>query len=364
MWRRVINVSNYLFGGLFNIGLALGLIAVAVFVTNWAFDQGMTVFSTDDIAREPVQVIVEIPEDAGPADVARILEEHELISSAFLFRLESMFNGSANHFLHGTFELNTGMSSSDLMFALNSPEFLAQEEEGRVVLIEGLTNRQIADVAATLGYFSAAEFLYSVENEFFAHSFLAEIAERPNRLEGFLFPDTYNLPANPSPRDLIVRQLDRFADIYDQHMAGRVADLYGILGWQPTLEQVVIVASIIEVEAVIAAERPIVAAVIYNRLAANMPLEMITTVVYATNRRADLLTTADFQINSPYNTFGRTGLPVGAISNPGLSALEAALSPANVNYLFMLKLADEPVGHLFFETAGEFNEARAAIGGE
>ncbi|MCL2169689.1 MAG: endolytic transglycosylase MltG [Defluviitaleaceae bacterium] len=357
MWRKVVDISNYLFGGLFNIGLAVGLVVIAFFVVSWAFDQGMEVFSPEDAYfGEPVRIVVEIPEGASPLEIGRILREYELINNEWIFQLESMLNGSAAHLLSGSFPLYTGMNNSQIMHILQSPYYLIHDE-GRVVIIEGRTNRQIADIAATLGYFTADEFLYEAENGFFPHSFLIDVAMRQNRLEGFLFPDTYHLPPNPTPRDLIMMQLNQFGEVFGEQMWAYLADLYATLGWQPTLEEVIIVASIIEMEAIVLPERRTVASVIYNRLAAGMNLEMITTVVYAANRRADLLTTADFNINSPYNTFNRAGLPIGAISNPGLSAIEAALNPANTNYLFMLKYDDG--SHDFFETRAEYDTARA-----
>jgi len=362
MWRKVVDISNYLFGGLFNIGLAVGLLVVAFFVATWAFDLGYNVFD-DTVAYgvEPVEVLFVIPEDASPLDIARLLREYELINNEWIFYFESNLNGTANHFIAGgTFALNTGMSSSIIMDRLVSPAFLIQDD-GQVRLVEGLTNRQVATIAADMGYFTADEFIYELENGFFSHGFLWDIAERPNRLEGFLFPDTYNLPPNPTPRDLIVRQLDQFNEVFDGQMWDLLEALESSLGRGMTLEQLITVASIVEVEAIIQAERPIVASVIYNRLAAGMNLEMITTLVYATNRRVDLLTTADHNFSSPYNTFNRVGLPIGPISNPGRAAILSALEPASTNYLFMLKLDDG--SHIFSETLAEHNAAIAGQAG-
>jgi len=369
MWRKVVNVSNYLFGGLFNVGLAVGLLVVAFFVTTWAFDQGYSIFDdASDTDGEVVQVLLVIPEDASAMDIARLLREYELIGNEWIFYLESSLNGTANHFITGgAFALDTGMSSSVIMHRLVSPYFLIQDE-GQLRLMEGLTNRQVAAIAAEMGYFTINEFIYELENGFFFHEFLREIPDRANRLEGFLFPDTYNLPPNPSPRDLIVRQLDQFNEVFDGQMWDLLEVLEARLGREITLEQLITVASIVEVEAIVQAERAFVASVIYNRLAAGMNLEMITTLVYATNRRVDLLTAADHSFNSPYNTFNRAGLPIGPISNPGRLAIMAALEPAYTNYLFMLKLEDG--SHIFSETLAEHNAAiaeqaaLAALGGD
>lgn len=349
MLKKVLNVVNFIFGSLLNLAIAVVLIVVAYSVTVWAFDFGQGIFVEDDYEYRALEyVTVEIPEDASGRDIARILREHDLIGNEWLFYLNAVLNGSANHFLTGlSFELNTGMSESTIMHMLQRiPEGL-QAEGNRIVVREGLTNWQTADLAATLGHFTAEEFMYELEEGQFANIFLRDIDERPNRLEGFLFPDTYDLPQNPTPRDLIVRMLARFDDVFTGEMWTRIDELSEILEMELTIEDIVIVASIVEREAAVQSERPLVAAMIYNRLAAGMPLEMITTVVYATNTRVDMLTAADFQVNSPYNTFNRQGLPIGPIANPGFNALNAALFPANVDYLFKVVNNAEDLSHYF-----------------
>lgn len=360
MLKKILNVVNYIFGGLFNLALAVALVVGAYTVTIWAFDFGQQLVVDDEEEYRPLEyVIIEIPEDASPMDIARILRENELIGNEWLFYLNAVLNGSANHFLTGlSFELNTGMSDSNIMHILQRiPEGL-QADGTRIVVMEGLTNWQTADLAATLGHFTAAEFLYELEEGLHNNVFLRYIDERPNRLEGFLFPDTYDLPQNPTPRDLIVRMLARFDEVFTGEMWMRIEELSETLDMELTIEDIITVASIVEREAVVQSERPMVAAIIYNRLAAGMPLEMITTVVYATNTRAELLTPADFQMNSPYNTFNRQGLPIGPISNPGLNAINAALYPANVDYLFKVVNDREARSHYFTADRDAYLAAR------
>ncbi|MCL2753400.1 MAG: endolytic transglycosylase MltG [Defluviitaleaceae bacterium] len=356
MWRKIINISNYLAGGLFNIGLVVGIIVLAYFTVTWAFDAGYGLRGDDNAYRPDQEVLVEIPNEASALEVARILRGYELINNEWSFYFGAVLNGSHSHFLSGTFALNMNMGDQAIMEALTDMRFLRQEE-GRILVREGMPNWQIANLAATLGYFTAAEFLYELENGIFLNEFLQGVPERPQRLEGFLFPDTYNLPPNPVPRDLIVRMLDRFEQVFDGQMQVQLEQLGVRLGWQPSLEQIVIIASIVEVEATSASDRPFVASVIYNRLAANMPLEMITTVVYAANTRADLLTTAQFNINSPYNTFNRVGLPIGPINNPGLNSLTSALNPAVTDYLFFAQGND---GLVFATTQAELDAILAS----
>ncbi|MCL2376910.1 MAG: endolytic transglycosylase MltG [Defluviitaleaceae bacterium] len=368
MLKKVLNVVNYIFGSLFNLALAVTIVVIAYTATIWAFDFGQYMMTTDDTEyRSLEEIVVEIPDGASGIEIARILREYELIDNEWLFYLNSVLNGSANHFLTGlSFNLDTGMSESMIMYQLQRiPEGL-QADGTRIVVVEGLTNWQIAELASTLGHFTATEFLYELEEGLFSHAFLRDIEERPNRLEGFLFPNTYYLPQNPTPRDLISRMLDHFGEVFTGEMIERMEELGEALGRELTIEDIITIASIIEREAVVHSERPIVAAIIYNRLAAGMPLEMITTVVYATNTRVDMLTPADFQINSPYNTFNRQGLPIGPISNPGLNAIEAALHPADVNYLFKVVNNHEARSHFFTadREAYEAAQIRYSVGAD
>jgi UPF0755 protein len=133
-----------------------------------------------------------------------------------------------------------------------------------------------------------------------------------------------------------------------------------------TIEEIIIIESIIEREVPVTAieQRPLVASLIYNRLAADMPLQMYSTLVYAVNRRLDMLEVADYNNPSPYNTFRHAGLPIGPISNPGRTAIMAALQPARTNYLFML-VADSETGALrFFTNYGDFAAALEAQNNE
>ena len=357
IWRRILDVANFMFGGLFNIAIAVVVIVAAYTITVWAFEYGQRVLLDDEAsaAAEGEYVIVEIPEEASLLEIARILRENELVNNEWIFYLNSILGGSGNHFRHGLHRLNTGMSESEIMFELTVLRDIPTDSP-RIMIMEGLTNWQIADLAATLGYFSARDFLYEAENGLFDSMFLQGVGERANRLEGFLFPDTYYLPQNPTPRDLIIRMLSRFGDVFTPEMWLEIDALNERLGMNLGIEDIITVASIIEREAVVREERPVVAAIIYNRLAAGMPLEMVSTVVYATNTRQDLLTAQDFQINSPYNTFNRPGLPVGPISNPGLNAIEAALNPARVDYLFKV-VNDHSTRSHFFTASREAYDA-------
>ena len=364
MWKKVLDVVNYLFGSLFNIALAAAIVVVAYTVTIWAFNYGQELLASPEEHRGNrdasnfEEFLVEIPDDASTLDIARILRSYGLIDNEWIFYLNSILNGQGNHFQPGIHPFHTGMSQQEIMEGLLEIREV-ETDQIRITIVEGLANWQIADFAATLEYFTAEEFLYEAENGLFGHIFLREIDDRPNRLEGFLFPDTYILPANPTPNDLIIRMLNRFDYIFTAEMWVRIESVGELLDMELTIEDIITIASIIERETIIPEERPIVASVIYNRLRLGMPLEKISTVVYATNTRADMLTASDFAVNSPYNTFNRVGLPIGPISNPGLSSINAALNPRNTQYLYMVISDPETRSHFFTNSHEEYLQAVA-----
>jgi UPF0755 protein len=200
------------------------------------------------------------------------------------------------------------------------------------------------------------EWLEACANYGATFSFLADVQWRANPLEGYLFPDTYFLPANPTPNDLINRMLNRFIEVFDYEMEERAAEL-GL-----TIDQVIIKASIIEKEIRVPHERALCSAIIYNRLRQNRLLEMCSTIIYVLDVPRDRLFFSDLDIVSPYNTYRNPGLPIGPISNPGRAAIHAALYPANVDYLFMV-LMDENTGeHFFSNNLNDHNRAKERYG--
>lgn len=217
----------------------------------------------------------------------------------------------------------------------------------RVTIPEGLTVRQTAErLSAALG-FKVEDFLAECYSRLHPTPFLEG---RDVTLEGFLFPKTYDLHPDASPGeviDVMLRQFER-----------EVADLdWGkaeSMGLSPY--EVVIVASMVEKEAMLEEERPLVAAVIYNRLRRNMPLQIDATVQYALPQWKPRLTYQDLQVDSPYNTYKKKGLPPGPICSPGKSSLAAALEPASVDYLYYV--ATEEGRHFFTSDYQEFLEAK------
>jgi peptidoglycan lytic transglycosylase G len=182
--------------------------------------------------------------------------------------------------------------------------------------------------------------------------------------EGFLFPDTFELERHAPALDLVQRQLEDF-----KRRIGGV-DLSHARSKNLTLRDVVTIASMIEHEAALEKDRPLVAAVIYNRLHEGMPLGIDATIRFATGNYTQPLTESELAVESPYNTRTRAGLPPGPIDSPGLASIEAAAHPAKVDYLFYVtepgtcgRLAFAATEAEFEEDAARYNAAREAAGG-
>ncbi|HEX7245748.1 MAG TPA: endolytic transglycosylase MltG [Solirubrobacterales bacterium] len=183
-------------------------------------------------------------------------------------------------------------------------------------------------------------------------------------LEGFLFPDTFELERHASAADLVQRQLEDFK----QRIAG--VDMSYARSKNLTTYDVLTIASMIEDEAVSEGDRRKVAAVIYNRLHEGMPLGIDATIRFATGNYTEPLTESELAVDSPYNTRTNAGLPPGPINSPGLAAIEAAARPAKVDYLFYVvkpgacnELAFSKTEAEFEEDVARYDEAREAAGG-
>jgi UPF0755 protein len=293
-----------------------------------------------------------IPQDSSPAEIARRLEEYGIIHNRHMFQLELFLRGISADYLAGTYTLNLNMNNVEINRALRARPHEAAPYY-TITIREGDTIRDMAAYFEERGFFTAEDFIHVAQYGHFSFSFLLDVpSDRPNRLEGYLFPDTYQIPINPVPVDIITRMLRNFEVRFTDDFHYR-AEEKGM-----SIDDIVIMASIVERETRLAAERPLVSQVIHSRLAINMHLQMCSTVKYTMDDPPLRLLNAHLAIDSPYNTYLHPGLPIGPISNPGRAAIEAVLWPSDTNYLFFV-LRDEVTGaHHFSRTLAEHDAAR------
>jgi len=342
--NKASNAISYILGMGFNLAL-LAVIVYAMFhFTQRGFDFGSYFASSMLEVGPDEEVIFILPEDKPRAEAAQMLYHEGLIANPWLFRLEMFLKNSTRVYRAGTYVLNRQMTNTDINATLRRGQTPEAIGELRITIPEGRTIREMAIYFEYREFFTQEEFIEYAQNGEFNFRFLDNVPDVPgrNRLEGYLFPDTYQIPMNPTPRDIILRMLIRFEDVMESAWLQRAYEL------GHTLDDIIIMASIIEAETRLADERPKVSQVIHNRIRIGQRLEMCSTVVYTMDIRRDRLTIADTRNEvTPYNTYLNAGLPIGPIGNPGRASIEAALWPTSGPYLFFVLVEPESGRHFF-----------------
>jgi UPF0755 protein len=305
------------------------------------------------------RVRVTIPKQAGVSEIGDTLDRADVVPSSMLFSLRARLAGHSGDLKPGAYTLREGMSYGDVLDVLVAGP---ATNVIQLTIPEGLSRREITPLAGRAGV--RGDYLKASANGALLPYRRYGLERPPGSLEGFLFPATYELRRDASAAALVDRQLAAFRD----NLAG--VSLSYARRKNLTTYDVVTIASMVERETRMARERPLVAAVIYNRLREGQPLGIDATIRYATGNWTQPLTTSELALDSDYNTRTRAGLPPTPIGNPGLASLEAAAHPARVGYLFYVVKPGTCGEHAFSETFAEFeqdqqrySEAREAAGG-
>jgi UPF0755 protein len=307
-------------------------------------------------------VVVEIPEGSSVKEMAAILKNAGLIKyeSAFTKRVQnSEYRGKLQS---GTFTLNTGMNTLQMIETL-SPVIEADTPIDKLVIPEGFTIEQIALRCENQNICTEQEFLNAINSVTTSQfEYLADVpstADVKYKLQGYIFPATYDIYQDTTAESLVKTMLQTFDNYYTEDLQARAAEL----GY--TSFEVVTRASIVEREAKLEDERSIIAGVINNRLDAGMMLQMCPTVLYPlTDGMYDVgrVLYEDLELDSPYNTYMYEGLPVGPICNPGIACITAVLYPTESSYLYYHVADTETGAHIFTETYQEHIDTQI-IGG-
>ncbi|AEJ44045.1 endolytic transglycosylase MltG [Alicyclobacillus acidocaldarius] len=280
------------------------------------------------------------------ATVAERLKAMRLIRSATAFELYGRLSGG-RPILAGTYALSADESAPQIYRQMTAGEIVPD-----VVNVTIPPGYDVVDIAARLaqdGVCSEAAFLKAVQADNYHQAFLKQLAGRRDvryRLEGYLFPDTYQFYRNENPVDVVNEMLNDFAArvLTSANEAAMRAD-------KLTLNETITEASLIENEAQVPSERPIIASVIDNRLKLRMRLQIDATVDYAIGRHLTVVTDADIlDARNPYNTYLYGGLPPGPICSPSLASIEAVLHPAHTKYLYYVAKGNGTGEHYFAET--------------
>lgn len=298
------------------------------------------------------EVKIQIKRGASTEEIAQIIYDNGLISNKLWFRLQSKLYKFDGKYKEGTFSLNTNMDDKRMMELLTTDK-VVDEENIRVTIPEGFTIAQIANRLEELQLVTREEFFKAVNEREYDYEFLNDFAQsKKHKLEGYLFPDTYFIRKDATAEEIIIRMLNRFEEITNKYKQELVNLPY-------SFDEVITIASIIEGEAKLDEERPIIAGVMYNRLADSMKLQMCSTVQYALEKRTANLSYDDLAVESPYNTYKYAGLPAGPISSPGEASIRAAFQPEEHDYYFFVVSDLENGSHAFSATAGEHANNKA-----
>lgn len=309
----------------------------------------VTVQMTADMSIDrDIDLIIE--EGSGAAVIAGQLEDAGLVKNRHAFRLfarqhdiDSQFKAGRYIFAAGTWSLET---VSELMLAGGQDVGNAQ----RITIREGLTVAQTAQLLAEAGLGEAAVYLdYAANGDFSRYPFIPPADSIPapgNRLEGFLFPDTYMIDLSWTEQQIFDLLLDQFVHVWDSNGFEARAEELGL-----SIYEAATMASLVEKEAQVEQDRPIIAGVFYKRLELGWNLETCATVQFILGEPKVGLTYADIAIDNPYNCYLYPGLPPGPIAAPGLAALRAALYPTESEYLYFKARVDG--SHRFSQTLSE-----------
>lgn len=305
---------------------------------------------------EAVQFVIE--RGASTATIVRNLMEQGLIENETIFKLLSKINGYDGTYQSGTHIVSKSLNYDEMMRVLSNPP-----ASTTVMIPEGRTFTQIVDILYEKKLIKDKKKFTEVANTGeFKYDFLKDIPSRDNRLEGYLFPDTYEFDLNVSEQQIIEKMLDnfdrKFRDEYRERIEG--------LGKDMNLDKVIIIASLIEREARDPDDRYLISGVLYNRLTSKdsslRKLQIDATVQYVmlkeTGAYKDRLLYKDLEVDDPYNTYLYEGLPPGPICCPGEAAIKAALNPDDQGYFYYVARGDAAGSHEFSKT---FKQHQAAI---
>lgn len=316
--------------------LAAGVAGVVLYQVNARMTTPYKAFT------EPV-VFVELQPGTSVNAIGRALADAGVVPDANTFRLAVWKLGAGRALKAGEYAFSEAASPESVVARLVKGDVVLRS----ITFREGLTLREMAELYESRGFGQARAFVDAASNA----TLIRDLDPDARDLEGYLFPETYALPRRATAADLVRMMVAQFRGVH----ASLLPDEAARESAKP-LRTVMTLASLVEKETAVDAERSVVAAVYANRLRIGMPLQCDPTVIYALVESGQWhgnLTKSNLQVDSPYNTYRYPGLPPGPIANPGKAAIAAALKPADVGYLFFVSRNDGT--HVFATTLAEHN---------
>ncbi|MCX7923926.1 MAG: endolytic transglycosylase MltG [Clostridia bacterium] len=282
-------------------------------------------------------IIVDIPYNSNTVQIAEILEEKGVIKHPFIFKILSKINGYDNTYQAGTHTVSNNLNYDSIMRILSG-----KPESVKITIQEGLTYKQTVDLLVKKNLVNREEFDRIVKSDKSDYKFLKGIPERKNKLEGYLFPDTYEFPMQGNEKEIIKTMLDNFDTKFKDFYYKRAEDL-GM-----SIDEVITLASIIEKESGDPEDRRIISGIFHKRLKSKnsslKKLQSCATLQYIflnnEGTTKPKISIKDTEIDDRYNTYKYAGLPPGPICSPGLDSIDAALNPDETEYWYFVARGD------------------------
>lgn len=316
----------------------------------WMYSYGRAVNQPADKNGAKAQFSVK-PGDSVQ-DIASGLASQGLIDSPFFFKVYAWHKGLDKKMQAGVYDISASMPASEIAEVLSSGRTVSNER--KIKIIEGWKNKDIAVYLEEEGLFSVEDFLQeagSKDKYIERFSFLEEIPG-PYDMEGYLFPDTYQIFKDASVEDVIGKMLNNFDKKVEQDIRQDIKEQ------GKSLYEIVTMASLIEKEVRSRRDMKMVSGIFWNRIKNGQPLQSCATLAYILGENKPIYSLKDTRTESPYNTYMNPGLPPGPIANPGLKAIEAAVYPADTDYNYFLT-ASETGETIFSKTLQEHNRNKA-----
>ncbi|MBS6502890.1 MAG: endolytic transglycosylase MltG [Clostridium sp.] len=296
-------------------------------------------------------IVINVQEGDSFYSIINTLSKENKIKNLSLIKLFVKISRKNIDVKPGEYVLQKDLNVNGLINTLTSESSL---NIVKFTVPEGYTIDDISEKLEKEGICSKEDFIKAIK-EYELPSFVNINSEKRYNLEGYLFPDTYLIKVGETPKEIITKMVARFKEMLNEaikEVNTTVKD--------EDIETVVTIASMIEKEARIDSERPVIASVIVNRLNIDMMLQIDATVIYALGEHVDTVLYSHLETNSPYNTYKNYGLPVGPISNPGLESIKAALKPEKTDYLFYVLQNDKT--HYFTNNYEDFIKKQNDLG--
>lgn len=344
--RKSNDTGRLIFGLILTLFIIAVSVGIAVFVIHAAKE-------LTGVERSEMQIVVDIPEGSTTADIAHILYQNGIITDEKMFMMFSRSNNADSSYIAGSHVLSPNMTYDAIIEILQENEETVEREEVNVTFVEGCTIIDAAKELEEAGVCNADRFIYIFNSSTFGFDFEEKVetsAKKFMKMEGFLFPDTYTFYKDEEPEVVAKKIYRNFENKITPNFYGRMKDL----GF--SLEQTITLASIVQAESRDPDDMKKIASVFYNRLESRRfdKLESDPTRKYVENVIKPNIEVSNEEMYKNYNTYEGTGLPPGAICNPGIDAITAVLYPAETDYYFFCSNVD--TGETFFAETNKEHE--------